>query len=59
MLCVFYVLKAIGFLRGSPEHEQAGLDVSEHGMHAYPAHLVTDSFTASPGSRSLTGTPSA
>lgn len=59
MLCVFYALKAIGFLRVSPEEEQAGLDVSEHGMHAYPAHLVTDSFTTAPGSRSLTGTPSA
>lgn len=59
MLCVFYALKAMGFLRVSPEHEQAGLDVSEHGMHAYPAHLVTDSYSSAPGSRSLTGTPSA
>ncbi|HUG67336.1 MAG TPA: ammonium transporter [Pirellulaceae bacterium] len=59
MLCLFYALKAIGFLRVSPEHEQAGLDVSEHGMHAYPAHLVTDSYSSAPGSRSLTGTPSA
>jgi Amt family ammonium transporter len=54
MLCVFYALKAVGFLRVSPEEEQAGLDVSEHGMHAYPAHLVTDSFSSAP-SHSLTG----
>ena len=59
MLCVFYALKALGFLRVSPEEEQAGLDVSEHGMHAYPAHLVTDSFSSAPGGRSITGTPSA
>jgi Amt family ammonium transporter len=59
MLSVFYVLKAIGFLRVSPEHEQAGLDVSEHGMHAYPAHLVTDSYSSVPSNRSLTGSPRA
>jgi Amt family ammonium transporter len=59
MICLFYALKAIGFLRVSPEHEQAGLDVSEHGMHAYPAHLVTDSYSSAPGSRSLTGSPKA
>ena len=59
MLCLFYGLKAIGFLRVSPEHEQAGLDVSEHGMHAYPAHLVTDSYSSTPGSRTLTGSPRA
>ena len=59
MICLFYALKAVGFLRVSPEHEQAGLDVSEHGMHAYPAHLVTDSYSSAPGHRSLTGSPKA
>lgn len=48
MLGVFYALKAVGCLRVSPEEEAAGLDVSEHGMHAYPAHLVTESFAGSP-----------
>ena len=35
MLVVFLVLKSAGILRVSAEEEQAGLDVSEHGMHAY------------------------
>ena len=34
------VLKAIGMLRVSPEEEQAGLDITEHGMHAYPSDAV-------------------
>ncbi|MCO8121823.1 ammonium transporter [Stieleria sp. TO1_6] len=37
---VFYVLKAVGMLRVSPEDEQAGLDVSEHGMQAYPSDAL-------------------
>ncbi|MBI82636.1 MAG: ammonium transporter [Planctomycetaceae bacterium] len=35
MLIVFLILKNLGILRVSSEEEQAGLDVSEHGMHAY------------------------
>ncbi|MEM9185276.1 MAG: ammonium transporter [Planctomycetota bacterium] len=35
MLVLFAVLKVVGLLRVSPEEEQAGLDVSEHGMQAY------------------------
>lgn len=35
MLLVFGALKAVGFLRVSPQEEQVGLDVSEHGMRAY------------------------
>lgn len=35
MLILFSILKAAGLLRVSPEDEQAGLDVSEHGMKAY------------------------
>lgn len=40
MFAVFFVLKTVGFLRVSPEEEQAGLDISEHGMHAYPSDAV-------------------
>ena len=32
---LFSILKGIGILRVSPEEEQAGLDLSEHGMGAY------------------------
>ncbi len=32
---LFSILKAVGLLRVSPEEEQAGLDLSEHGMGAY------------------------
>ncbi len=35
MLALFLVLKVTGMLRVSPEEEQQGLDVSEHGMAAY------------------------
>ncbi|WP_146577304.1 ammonium transporter [Neorhodopirellula pilleata] len=40
MSIVFGVLKAMGMLRVSPEEEQAGLDISEHGMHAYPSDAI-------------------
>lgn len=40
MTVVFVGLKFAGLLRVSPQEEQAGLDVSEHGMHAYPADLT-------------------
>ena len=35
---LFKVIKAVGVLRVSPEEEQAGLDLSEHGVGAY--HLA-------------------
>ena len=35
MFILFMVLKVVGLLRVSPDEEQAGLDISEHGMHAY------------------------
>lgn len=37
MAVLFGVLKAIGVLRVGADEEQTGLDISEHGMHAYPA----------------------
>lgn len=48
MLGLFYVLKLVGFLRVSPEEEQAGLDVTEHGQHAYPPNLINDGYPGSP-----------
>jgi Amt family ammonium transporter len=41
MLVLFLILKVAGILRVSPEEEQTGLDISEHGMHAYPAERIT------------------
>ena len=48
MSAVFLVLKVLGILRVSAEEEQAGLDVSEHGMRAYPANIQGDSLAGSP-----------
>ncbi|MFD1571145.1 ammonium transporter [Halorubrum laminariae] len=33
---VWYVLKLVGEARVTPEHEQEGLDISEHGVETYP-----------------------
>ena len=35
MLILFLILKACGWLRVSREEEIEGLDIGEHGMHAY------------------------
>jgi ammonium transporter, Amt family len=48
MLGVFLALRAVGMLRVSPEEEQSGLDISEHGMHAYPPQWIVDSYVGSP-----------
>ncbi|MGV3486212.1 MAG: ammonium transporter [Planctomycetaceae bacterium] len=40
MFTLFSVLKAVGCLRVSTEEETMGLDVSEHGMHAYPSDAI-------------------
>ncbi|MCC6271619.1 MAG: ammonium transporter, partial [Microbacteriaceae bacterium] len=37
MASLFGLLKLVGLLRVSAEEELVGLDISEHGMHAYPA----------------------
>lgn len=34
-LILFGILKAVGYLRSTPEEEKQGLDISEHGMQAY------------------------
>jgi Amt family ammonium transporter len=36
----FGILKAIGLLRVTAEEEMTGLDISEHGMQAYPADVI-------------------
>jgi Amt family ammonium transporter len=59
MLVLFAVLKAIGVLRVSPEEEQVGLDMSEHGMHAYPPNLVQDFVGTSTGGEKVPATTSA
>ncbi|MFC6975055.1 ammonium transporter [Halomicroarcula sp. GCM10025709] len=33
---IWFVLKSVGQARVTPEHEQEGLDVSEHGVETYP-----------------------
>ena len=35
MFGLFMILKVVGLLRVSPEEEVKGLDIGEHGMHAY------------------------
>ena len=42
MLILFAILKAMGILRVSAEEETRGLDISEHGMHAYPQSQLTE-----------------
>lgn len=50
-LGMFYALKACGLLRVHAEDEIAGLDISEHGMYAYPQQVVAlDSVNSSFGS---------
>lgn len=39
-LGIFLVIKHTVGLRASEEHEFAGLDITEHGMHAYPPALI-------------------
>ena len=45
MIAVFFALKSLGLLRVSAADEMAGLDISEHGMHAYPPGMVTDVYS--------------
>jgi len=43
MAAVFGLLKALDLLRVSPQEEQEGLDIREHGMRAYPDQWVAAS----------------
>jgi Amt family ammonium transporter len=51
-LVLFYGLKVCGLLRVPAEEELEGLDITEHGMYAYPPQLVVDAF---PGARPPAG----
>jgi len=46
---VWGALKAIGQARVTPEHEQEGLDVSEHGVNTYPEFGGDDAAVADGG----------
>ena len=46
---IWYVFKAVGQARVSPEHEQDGLDVSEHGVDTYPEFGGRDSLATDGG----------
>lgn len=53
-LALFFALKAVGLLRVHAEEEMAGLDISEHGMYAYPQNVVAlDSVNSSFGGGSV------
>lgn len=41
---VFWILRKTIGIRVSPEEELEGLDISEHGMSAYPNYVVTEPF---------------
>ena len=40
MFALFFVLKSVNMLRVSPEEETRGLDICEHGMHAYDGFVT-------------------
>jgi ammonium transporter, Amt family len=44
MFALFAVLRAVGVLRVGPDEERAGLDITEHGMHAYPPSMSQDMY---------------
>jgi len=46
---IWYALKAVGQSRVTPEHEQEGLDVSEHGVETYPEFGGGESVVADGG----------
>ncbi|MCC9605441.1 ammonium transporter [Blastopirellula sp. JC732] len=48
-LIIFLLLKFTIGLRVPAEEEIKGLDITEHGMYAYPPHLVSESLGGTPG----------
>jgi len=54
----FTAIKATVGLRVSAEHEEAGLDISEHGMYGYPEQFIPQpEYSAGPFEPSVAGTP--
>ena len=53
----FWVIKKTYGLRVTPEEEEAGLDISEHGMYGYPEQFIPApeliGFSVPPGSRDI------
>jgi len=45
---VFSAIKATIGLRVSPEQEEAGLDIVEHGMYGYPEQFIPQADGAPP-----------
>ena len=48
MFGLFLAMRLLGVLRVSAEEEQAGLDFTEHGMHAYPPSVLGESYVGTP-----------
>ncbi|MEO2033727.1 MAG: ammonium transporter [Planctomycetaceae bacterium] len=55
---IFSLIKVTVGLRVSEEEEMAGLDITEHGMHAYPPGLIEGSPVSSPVSGGIISAPS-
>jgi Amt family ammonium transporter len=55
---VFAIIKATSGLRVSEEEEDAGLDISSHGMYGYPeAFIPQPEYPAGNYTPSMAGTP--
>jgi Amt family ammonium transporter len=55
-MVVMYALNAIRLLRISPEGESYGLDLTEHGISAYPEYVIS-SIGRPSGMRSESSSP--
>lgn len=57
-MIIFLLIKFTIGLRVPAEEEIKGLDITEHGMYAYPPHLVSESLGGTPGGSPATSTAS-
>lgn len=55
---IFYIIKLTIGLRVTEEEELAGLDITEHGMHAYPPGLIEGVGMPASGAPSMAATVS-